>query len=432
MPSGLMGRMLLLVIAPIVLSQVIASFLFLDYHWSQVQNRLAKTTANSLKVVIDILPELPSSEQKKLMLSLMGQALDMEFKLYPGRKLEQRYRSQKNYIKDFALKDLKSYVEEFNMPYYFRYSISAETVDVMIETSLGLLVAKINHKQIFSTTVYFLIFGLIGVVLLLSAIIFPFVKNQVRGIKRLAEAAENFGRDMDMKNFKPEGASEVRAASRAFIIMRDRIKRQIASRTDMLSGISHDLRTPLTRMKLELELDKHNPLHDDLLEDLNEMERMINSYLEFARGEGAEAAKLFSITKLLRDCVKKFANYGAKITFREKNSYDFFGRSHALKRCFSNILSNAVKYAKQVNISIVPGNKNIDIIFDDDGPGIPVNRRADMFKPFVRLDNSRNSKTGGVGLGLSIAKEIVNSHGGKILLEDSPKKGLRVRISLPL
>jgi two-component system osmolarity sensor histidine kinase EnvZ len=275
----------------------------------------------------------------------------------------------------------------------------------------------------------------IGLSMLFLTMAVVFMKNQIKPIRKLATAAEAFGKgEHTQKYFKLAGAKEVRQATSAFIKMRSRIIKQIEQRTDMLSGISHDLRTPLTRMKLEISMMGNKKEHKDLLKDITEMEEMLNSYLSFARGENEEGTEKINFNNYLSDIVKTECKYHNKgnidLHFEEEIEVNIKPKS--FKRALTNIISNGCKYANNVWIYVGIRNDFLEIKVDDDGKGINPNQYKNVFKPFVRLEKSRNKKTGGIGLGLSVARDVVNNHGGTITLAESPYKGLRVIIKIPM
>ena len=254
----------------------------------------------------------------------------------------------------------------------------------------------------------------------------------MRPILRLAEATKNFGLGRDVADFKPEGAAEVRQAALSFIQMRDRIRRHIEERTRMLAGVSHDLRTPLTRMRLQLAMmDKSDDI-DNLLEDVTEMERMVNGYLDFARGGDKEKAQPTDMMPFVSDTLDGLKKNGLPVHFDCASSVIMDIRRNDFKRCLWNLVTNAGRYGTQINVSMTASNKLLKIAVEDNGPGIPEEKREDVFKAFFRLDESRNSETGGIGLGLTITRDIVTAHGGKISMEDSPLGGLKVVMSFPI
>jgi two-component system osmolarity sensor histidine kinase EnvZ len=272
---------------------------------------------------------------------------------------------------------------------------------------------------------------MVGSSVVLLAIAIVFLRNQVKSMRRLAAAAEAFGKGWPVSFTKAEGALEVRQAAAAFIRMRERIERQIRQRTDMLAGVSHDLRTPLTRMKLALALLGEDPAAAELKSDVAEMERLVNLYLDFVRGEGTETTVETDIALLIEDVAAAAEREGTALTIERMDELVLPVRPNALRRCLANLVANARHYGRQVWLSGVPVESGIDILIDDDGPGIPVVERERVFQPFVRLDASRNPATGGVGLGLTIARDVARSHGGDVRLESSPRGGLRARIHLP-
>jgi two-component system osmolarity sensor histidine kinase EnvZ len=258
------------------------------------------------------------------------------------------------------------------------------------------------------------------------------MRNQVKPIRRLARAAESFGKGQEVRDFKPEGATEVRQAAAAFINMRDRIKRQIQQRTEMLAGVSHDLRTPLTRMKLQLEMLQEVPDAKYLQSDVAEMEHMVEGYLAFARGEGQETPAPSDLGGLLRDVVAQMTRDGRAIDLHVEEDLALPLRREGMRRCLTNLIANAQRHGQQVAVRAGRRKNLIEVTIDDDGPGIPPQHHEDVFKPFFRLEGSRNPATGGIGLGLTIARDVARSHGGDVSLETAPGGGLRARIWLPV
>jgi len=305
-------------------------------------------------------------------------------------------------------------------------------VEVQVQLDDGVLHVELPRRRLFSSTTYVFILWMVGTSLILFAVATVFMRKQVRPIRRLADAAEAFGKGRDVPDFRPEGATEVKQAAGAFVVMRDRIKRQIAQRTEMLAGVSHDLRTPLTRMKLELALLGDSPDAEGLKADVAEMERMLNGYLAFARGEGTEQTVDTDLTALIEDVVGNARREGASVELTAEPQMVVPLRPDAFRRCLSNLVANAQRYARRVAVAAVRRGGAIEITVDDDGPGVPPERREDVFRPFFRLDPSRNPETGGIGLGLTIARDVARSHGGDLTLDESPFGGLRARVRLPV
>jgi len=315
------------------------------------------------------------------------------------------------------------------------FTINSMKIDrqVIINVQLpdGVLNVVTSRKRLFSTTTYIFLLWMVGSSLVLFAVATIFMRNQVKPIRRLAEAADDFGKGRDASKFKPEGATEVRQAAIAFIAMRERIQRHITQRTEMLAGVSHDLRTPLTRMKLQLEMATEASGLTNLKEDLSEMEIMLGGYLDFAKGEGGEKQVLTNLGNMLNIVVPQARRKGGVIDLHVEGEVIVPVRPKVFKRCLINLIDNAVRYAENVSVRVGKRDAFVDIIVDDDGPGISEESREDVFKPFFRIEESRNLKTGGVGLGLSIARDIIRGHGGDIKLDTSPIGGLRARIVLP-
>jgi len=296
----------------------------------------------------------------------------------------------------------------------------------------GILRALVTDERLFSSTTYIFILWTIGSSVLLFGIAVVFMRNQVKPIRRLARAAESFGKGQEVRDFKPEGATEVRQAAAAFINMRDRIKRQIQQRTEMLAGVSHDLRTPLTRMKLQLEMLPDVPEAEFLQTDVAEMEHMVEGYLAFARGEGQETPAPTDLGGLLRDVVAQMTRTGRTIDLHVEQDLTLALRRDGMRRCLTNLLANAQRHGTHVAVTAGRRKNRIEVTIDDDGPGMPPERYEDVFKPFFRLEQSRNPATGGIGLGLTIARDVARSHGGDVTVEAAPGGGLRARVWLPV
>ena len=307
-----------------------------------------------------------------------------------------------------------------------------ETIALKIQTALGVYTVILPERRVYTPTTEVFIIWMTGSSVLLSAIALLFMRNQIRPIRRLAEAAEAIGKGRDVPGFKQEGASEVRQAAAALMVMRDRLTRQITQRTAMLSGVSHDLRTPLARMKLQLAMMKDDADKAELVSDIAEMETMLEAYLAFARGEEFESIVSVDLDDFIHEVVATMRHDQDAITIDANVGAIVPIRRNAIKRCIGNLVGNALRYGKHAKISVDWRDQAVQILVDDDGPGIDASRREEVFRPFTRLEESRNSSTGGVGLGLTIARDIARSHGGDIILEDSPMGGLRARLWIPV
>ncbi|HAQ33615.1 MAG TPA: two-component sensor histidine kinase, partial [Rhodospirillaceae bacterium] len=322
--------------------------------------------------------------------------------------------------------------ERVRRPFRIDNENFGDKVQVKIQLPEGVLNVLGKRKLLFSSTTYILILWMIGTSLILLAVAIIFMRNQVRPIRRLAAAADNFGKGRDVPHFKPEGAAEVRRAAAAFKLMQARIQRQINQRTEMLAGVSHDLGTVLTRMKLELTMLGDSSEAKALAADVAEMEHMIEGYLAFARGEGKENAEPVNVDRMLAEVADNARRNGAEIELEADTGVTITLRPNAFRRCLGNLLGNAARHAQHIRLAAQRRDHQLEITVDDDGPGIPEDRREDVFKAFFRLDEARNLDSGGVGLGLSISRDIVHAHGGEISLENSPLGGLRVCVLFPV
>jgi two-component system osmolarity sensor histidine kinase EnvZ len=304
-------------------------------------------------------------------------------------------------------------------------------VQIKVRIPQGVLTVGVPRNRLYSSTTYIFVMWMVGSSLVLLAVATVFLRNQVKSLRRLAEAADSFGKGRPVPFFKVEGAVEIRRAAIAFMKMRDRLQRQIRQRTQMLAGVSHDLRTPLTRIKLALELLGNDQAVEGLKSDVAEMEHMVHGYLDFVRGEGSEPSVETDIALLIEDIANDVRREGTPLTVATPPEYVMSVRPNALRRCLGNLISNARRHGTNIWLSGIAVADGIDILVDDDGPGIPPADRARVFRAFVRLDSSRNPSTGGVGLGLTIARDVARSHGGDVRLETAPQGGLRARLHLP-
>lgn len=429
LPKSLLYRSLLIVVTPLVLLQIVSALLFWESHWDKVSLRLARGLAGDVATVLDYIRDHPEPKDRDWMISQALWHMDMKVRLIEGEILPNKEAEIDSLMEEVLLRALRDHVSK---PFH----IDADSVEgrVMIHVQLtdGVLHFDLPRKRLFSSTAYVFVLWTVGISLVLFGVATVFMRNQVRPIRRLAIAADNFGKGRDVPNFKPEGATEVRQAATAFMAMRDRIQRQINQRTEMLAGVSHDLRTPLTRMKLQLAMSPDSEDTRALKQDVEEMEHMLEGYLAFARGEGDEKPKPTDLTLLVKNIVNQSRRKGAAIDCHLEEDLTLPLRADAFRRCVTNLVENATRYGDHVSVRLGVRDDAVEIIIDDDGPGIPEDKREDVFKPFFRLDQSRNVETGGVGLGLSIARDVIRKHGGELLLSDSPNGGLRARLRLPL
>lgn len=429
LPKSLLGRSLLIIVTPLVLLQIVSAIIFFETHWDKVTLRLAKSVAGDTAAVVTLLRRFPGPENHDWIFHMAATHFEFETTFKEGEILPNKPTAPDGLLEEMLSDSLRSFV---NKP--FRLDTASRGKDVSIEVQLadGVLNIITTRKRLFSSTTYVFVIWMVGTSLILFAVAMAFMRNQVKPIRRLADAADDFGKGRTSEIFKLEGATEVRQAATAFAAMRDRIRRQIAQRTDMLSGVSHDLRTPLTRMKLQLEMLGPNEDTLAMKDDIAEMERMLEGYLAFARGEGGETPEITDLSALLHDVSEQARRSEARIDLHTEGRIDMTLRPNSFRRCITNLIENAMRYAEHISIRAGVRDDAVEVVIDDDGPGIPEDQRDEVFRPFYRLESSRNQGTGGVGLGMSIARDAVQGHGGEIKLDESPMGGLRVWIRLPL
>ncbi len=426
LPKSLLYRSLMIIVTPLVILQVIAGLIFYESHWTKVSLQLSRNVAGDIATVIDLMHREPGPESRRRAFALAARHMAISFSFR-----EQAILPNAPHVVDGKMEVTltKALNESIGRP--FRIDTGSVDRMVMIDVQLtdGVLRVLTSRKRLFSTTTYVFIIWMVGSSLILFAVATIFMRNQVKPIRRLAEAADEFGKGRDVPKFKPEGASEVRLAAAAFIAMRDRIARQISQRTEMLAGVSHDLRTPLTRMKLDLEMTGGGA---EMKQDIAEMEHMLEEYLAFARGEGGEEAAPTSLGDLLQSVAAQSRRQGGVIDLHVESEITVPLRPNAIRRALINLIDNAARFADHVSVRAGLRDDRVEITIDDDGPGIPADKRDEVFKPFFRVEGSRNPGTGGVGLGMTIARDVVRAHGGDIELGDSPGGGLRARVVLPV
>jgi two-component system osmolarity sensor histidine kinase EnvZ len=430
MPQSLLGRSIIIIVTPIVLLQAVSAWVFYTSHWDTVTRRMAGSVAGDIASIIRLMPRPIDPSRATELFAVADEIMDIKFTFKPGEILPNDPTVTRQNLVDHALKN--ALASSLRRPFLIDSRSLKNFVQIHVQLADGVLRAVVRRRRLFSSTTYVFLLWMIGTSLALLTFATIFMRNQVRPIRQLAKAADDFGRGRDVRDFRPSGAAEVELAGHAFNLMRDRIRRQISQRTEMLAGVSHDLRTPLTRMKLQLALMGDNPETIDLKKDLDEMERMIGGYLAFARGEGTEKVIDADLVEAVTDAVNDARREGANIALSVPDRrLKLPLRRNAFRRALTNVIGNARRYASKIEVSVRPRGNGIDVIVDDDGPGIPVGRREDVFRPFFRLEVSRNPETGGTGLGLVIARDAMRSHGGDITLHDSPLGGLRAILRLP-
>ncbi len=428
MPHSLLGRTLLIMLVPLVVVQAVALQIFYGSHLDVVSRRLSGAIAGEIAYTVDLMRHMQTPEEKAWALRMAQDQFLLEMKLEPGGVLARRKRINVLGPMDDDLEAALG--EKMHVPFTMDWSYNPQTVLIRLQLPDGVLDVEAPRKRLATGTLFLFVGWLVGSALLLFLIAALFMRNQVRAIRRLARSAEAFGMGRDVPQIRPEGASEVRQAAAAFNRMQERIRRFLAQRTEMLAGVSHDLRTPLTRLRLALAmLPRTDDLRDDVAEmtaDVEEMDRMIAGYLAFARGEGTEQAQPVNLSAILDDVAAGARRAGTVLALDVPPDLTLKLRSDAVRRAITNLVDNARRHARHVTLAAVAQGRSVLVTVDDDGPGIPASRRESVFRPF------ESDAAGGTGLGLTIARDIVRAHGGEIVLEDSPLGGLRARIRLPV
>ena len=431
LPRSLFGRALLILVTPVVLIQLIATFIFFDRHWDDLTRRLALGLSGDIAMVLQDFRENTDPGFRDRLFDRARHNMTIEFTWQPDGILPNTAEpfQIKNLILDGRLR--KALSERISLPFRIDTTTFSDRIEVALQLPDGVLKASSSRKRLTSTTTSLFLMWMVGTAIILLAIAIAFLRDQLKPIRRLAEAADAYGKGHDVDPIKPAGATEVRSAARAFLTMRQRIQRQMAQRTEMLAGVSHDLRTPLTRMKLQLAMLGDNQEVTNLSSDVQEMESMIDEYLAFARGQDAETPAEVDVFGLLLEVVSQAQRKGTEVAITDGRALQAVLQPNAMRRCLTNLIDNAGRFGTRVEVSASQADDFLAITIDDDGPGIDEEQREEVFRPFFRLESSRNSETGGSGLGLSIARDIARGHGGDVILSESPHGGLRAVVRLP-
>ena len=430
LPTSLFGRSLLIIVLPVALMQIAVTWIFFDAHWQTVTGRLSDGLAGEVAWAVESYEDEPNSSTMAKLADRAEKSLSLSIALQPGKELPARRRTNTFAVVDRSLERALS--ERLDAPFWFDTTRYPAYVDIRVKVDQGVIRILAPRDRAFATQGHIFVLWMAMATILLTAIAILFIRNQTRTIERLASAADAFGRGIDAPAFKPSGAREVRQAAHAFLAMKSRIQRHIDQRTALLASVSHDLRTPLTRLKLELAMAEPSPRHVEMKRDLAEMEHMIDEYLAFARGEGGEAVETVSLKDLIDEVSQGALRAGAKVTVTADPDLTASVRPNALKRALSNLVMNAAAHGENIEVGASPRLAGgVEITVDDDGPGIPRNLYEDAFKAFNRLDEARNQNAKGVGLGLAIARDVARSHGGDVTLDRAPMGGLRAVIRLP-
>jgi two-component system, OmpR family, osmolarity sensor histidine kinase EnvZ len=434
MPKGLYARALIIIIAPIVVLEGVIAFVFMERHWQAVTRRLSEATARDIAALIEIYDASLDRTANSRLVELARDKLNLSMQILPPGDLPAAGPKPFFSLLDRALsREISRHVQR---PYWIDTVGQSKHVEIRVQHENATLRFIATRTQTYASNSHIFLLWMVGTSVILLTVSILFLRNQIKPILRLAEAADAFGKGRPVPDdFKPRGAREVRQASQSFIEMRDRIMQHVEQRTTMLAGVSHDLRTVLTRFKLELAFLEENPETRAMKADINEMQHMLEDYLAFARGDGGEEAKPTNLRLLMEEIYEEAQVYGTPIELKMRRSKQDLVlplKRNAFKRAISNLVSNATRYGDRIVIRAATEGQWLRVEVDDNGPGIPASERDNVFKPFYRIDKARNQDEGNSGLGMAIARDIAKSHGGNIALGQSSMGGLRAIISVPL
>lgn len=431
LPAGLYPRSLIILIAPVIVLQAIMATVILDHHWERVSRMLSQSIAGEMAFVIASYETSPKTAATVARLQeFASRHLELDLEIQSGASLPPPLPARRFSMLDHQL---TTHIESAVGKPFWIDTAQGNILDARVQVEPGVVFRFLTRQKrayAANTSLFLWWMGGSSLVLLLVAVVF--LRNQIRPILQLAQAAQSFGMGRNVEAFRPRGAAEVQQAAKAFLKMKERIERHVEQRTAMLAGVSHDLRTVLTRFKLELALLEEGPQLKALKEDVDEMQRMLEGYIAFVRGDGDERSTEVDVAALLHGVSQGLERSGQPILVDVDGPLFASVKADALKRCIGNLAGNAARHAPTVRLAAAREGSHLVFTVDDDGPGIPANEREAVFRPFVRLDQARNQDSGGGGLGLTIARDIAHSHGGSVRLEDSPLGGLRAVVTIPV
>ncbi len=424
-PSTLIGRSIIIIFVPIIILVILTASVFYQTSWNIISKRLAESVVADINVLVKLIENDLDTYANKI----AKEDFKMKLTIKEKQEIEAFYIESDRGI---LSKRLKQSLENLDKPFLYDLSNLEEGVLIKIQLDNQLLIIRVDKDRLYSETAFVFLLWMIFASLILLITSYFLMNKQLMPLKKLAIIAETFGRGLDAPELRSVGAYEIRQTSQAFNQMRTRIKRFLKQRTDMLAGVSHDLRTPLTRMKLQISLLKDLKAKSELELDIDEMTAMLDSYVSFVKTESPEPIENIVINEIIKDCLKSVDNSKLKITIEENKKIKTSGRPIQLKRAFQNIIDNSKRYGNKINIKIFNKESDCIIEINDNGPGIPQDKYEDVFKPFFTLDPSRNKLKGESGLGLTITRDIIRSHGGEVKLDKSNLGGLKLLVSLPI
>lgn len=433
LPKGLYARALIIIIAPVVLLQSVLTFVFMERHWDAVTKRLSDATSRDIAVLLSMYETYPRNDKYEQLIKMARDDLNLSVQILPLQDLPPPRPKPFFDLLDRTLSD--EIRKKINKPFWIDTVGRSHLVEVRIKLKDAVFRVLARRSQTYASNSHIFLLWMVGTSLVLLTVAILFLRNQIKPILRLAQAAERFGKGQSAPDdFRPRGAREVRQAAVSFMEMRNRIERQMEQRTTMLAGVSHDLRTILTRLKLQLAMFKESDEAKEMLADVDEMQAMLEDYMAFAKGDSSEESSQVNIRRLLQEIRKQTARDHCEVTLKLPDEAIVVPlRRHAFKRAVTNVMSNAVRFAEHVTVDVAKTKNWLTLRIDDNGPGIPKEEREEVFRPFYRVDDARGQDSGiNTGLGLSIARDIVRSHGGDITLKDSKLGGLQAVIRVPV
>ncbi len=430
MPKGLYARSLIIIILPMIILQGVVAYFFMERHWRNVTGRLSQAVVSEIGMIIDVYESDPRPMAGTLVSNIAQERFGHNVSFIAHEPLPQANRPKMffNFLDKILAREIYRQIKK---PFWIDTVTNDNQIEIRIDLGDKIMRIVTRRSLAYASNAHIFLVWMIGSSLVLILIAVLFLRNQIRPIVRLSAAAESFGKGRDI-DFRPRGAREVRQAGRAFIEMKRRIERAMDQRTAMLNGVSHDLRTVLTRFRLSVEMMEDGLDKDPMLKDVGEMSRMLEAYLAFARGDASESAVETDLPELMREIQEAEERQGHNVELHFSGEQTVTVRPNGFRRLLSNLVANASRYGTKVVMSAIHDSRWLTIHIDDDGPGILAHNRMEVFKPFVRLDEARNQDESGTGLGLSIARDIARSHGGDITLSESPQGGLRASVRVPV
>lgn len=428
-PKGLYTRSLLIIILPMILLQSIVAFVFMERHWQTVTRRLSAMVTSDIAAMIDVYNSYPQDRNGQILSRIARDNLHLTVEILPVGNLPPPLPKPFFSLLDDALS--RELHKQIGRPFWIDTVGRSSIMEIRIQLDNAIMRVFAPRNHAYASNSHIFIVWMMAAAALLITVAILFLRNQIRPILALSKAADELGKGREVSLFRPRGAREVRQAAQAFLIMKRRIERQIEQRTAMLNGVSHDLRTILTRFKLQMALLKNSPETEALARDIEEMQRMLEAYLAFARGDAGETTSQIDCKAMLHEIVSAHHIEGKTLTVDFSGEPEAMLRPHAFKRCLNNLLTNALRYGDKVKLKAEHRDGFLNIDIEDNGPGIPETSREDVFRPFFRLDEARNQDESGTGLGLAIARDIATSHGGDIVLSDSALGGLKATVRVP-